>query len=123
MSVDDVAFARGARTAVTSKQEVEKAWEPQFIAEIASGKAPRVRPGADSALGRSATVADLLNTIESATWMSNRSRVDRRSSIRDAGRSRQHHDHPALHERTGELGCRINAVGARAARRAHRDDR
>jgi integrase len=59
--VDDFAFARGARAAVTSKQEAEKTWEPKFIAEIASGKDPRVRPGADSALGRSATVADLLN--------------------------------------------------------------
>jgi hypothetical protein len=28
-----------------SKQEAEKAWQPKFIAEIASGKDPRVAPG------------------------------------------------------------------------------
>ena len=45
MPVDDFAFARGATSAVTSKQEAEKAWQPKFIAEIASGKDPRVAPG------------------------------------------------------------------------------
>ena len=42
MPVDDFAFARGATSSVTSKQEAEKGWEPRFIAEIASGKDPRV---------------------------------------------------------------------------------
>ena len=59
MPVDDFAFARGATTAVTSKQEAEKAWEPKFIAEIASGKDPRVAPGPQAATGKPATVAEL----------------------------------------------------------------
>ena len=46
MPVDDFAFARGATAPVTSKQEAEKSWEPKFIAEIASGKDPRVAPSA-----------------------------------------------------------------------------
>ena len=45
MPVDDFAFARGATAPVTSKQEAEKVWEPKFIAEIASGKDPRMCPG------------------------------------------------------------------------------
>jgi hypothetical protein len=44
MPVDDFAFARGATAPVSSKQEAEKVWEPKFIAEMASGKAPRVVP-------------------------------------------------------------------------------
>src|SRR5687768_7906775 len=42
MPVDDFALARGATAPVTSKQEAEKVWEPKFIAEIVSGKDPRV---------------------------------------------------------------------------------
>jgi len=44
-----------------SKQEAEKVWEPKFIAEIASGKDPRVVPGRDAASGKPTTVAELLN--------------------------------------------------------------
>lgn len=60
MPVDDFAFARGATASVASKQEAEKAWEPKFIAEIASGKDPRILPGRDTVAGKPATVADLL---------------------------------------------------------------
>jgi hypothetical protein len=59
MPVDDFAFARGARAPVTSKQEAEKVWEPKFIAEIASGRDPRIKPGRDAA-GQARTVRDLL---------------------------------------------------------------
>jgi hypothetical protein len=59
MPVDDFAFARGAMSAVTSKQEAEKAWEPKFIAEIVSGKDPRVAPGPQTTAGKPATVAEL----------------------------------------------------------------
>ncbi len=60
MPVDDFAFARGAMSSVTSKQEAEKNWEPKFIAEIASGKDPRVAPAPERLKGKPATVADLL---------------------------------------------------------------
>src|SRR4051794_9611134 len=43
MSVDDFALTRGAKLPVASKQEAEKVWQPKFIAEIVSGKDPRVR--------------------------------------------------------------------------------
>jgi hypothetical protein len=59
MPVDDFAFARGATAAITSKQEAEKVWEPKFIAEIASGKDPRVAPQRESDAGKPATVAEL----------------------------------------------------------------
>jgi len=52
MPVDDFAFARGATAAMSSKQEAEKVWEPKFIAEIASGKNPRVAPGRPTAGGQ-----------------------------------------------------------------------
>src|SRR5207248_799927 len=60
MPVDDFAFARGAAAPVTSKQEAEKTWEPKFIAEIASGKDPRVAPGRETLAGKPATVVELL---------------------------------------------------------------
>lgn len=60
MPVDDFAFARGATAPVASKQEAEKIWGPKFIAEIASGKDPRVVPGREAAPAQPATVADLL---------------------------------------------------------------
>lgn len=60
MPVDDFAFARGATTSVTSKQEAEKHWEPKFIAEIAAGKDPRIAPARTAKADRSMTVADLL---------------------------------------------------------------
>jgi integrase len=60
MPVDDFAFPRGAKAPVTSKQEAEKVWEPKFIAEIASGKDPRVAPGCERAIDCPATVAHLL---------------------------------------------------------------
>jgi integrase len=59
MPVDDFAFARGATAAITSKQEAEKVWEPKFIAEVASGKDPRVAPGRPTAAGQPATIAEL----------------------------------------------------------------
>ena len=55
MPVDDFAFARGATAAITSKQEAEKVWEPKFIAEIASGKDPRVAPGRPTTAGQPTT--------------------------------------------------------------------
>jgi hypothetical protein len=61
MPVDDFAFARGANAPVASKQEAEKVWQPKFIAEIVSGKDPRVAPDREAATDRPATVADLLN--------------------------------------------------------------
>jgi hypothetical protein len=59
MPADDFAFARGATASVTSKQDAEKVWEPKFIAEIASGKDPRIVPARVSTAGRPTTVADL----------------------------------------------------------------
>jgi hypothetical protein len=61
MPVDDFAFARGATTSITSKQEAEKVWEPKFIAEIAAGSDPRIGPDRNCALEPTATVANLLN--------------------------------------------------------------
>jgi len=60
MPVDDFALARGAIAPVTSKQEAEKVWEPKFIAEIVSGKDPRVPLERENPRDRPATVADLL---------------------------------------------------------------
>lgn len=54
---------------------------------------------------------------------SRRSACDRAVFARRCNRTREHHDHAALHERTGELARRIDAAGARAARRARRHDR
>jgi len=59
MPVDDFAFARGARAPITSKQEAEKVWEPKFIAEIASGRDPRINPRRATA-DEARTVRDLL---------------------------------------------------------------
>src|SRR5947199_10059172 len=59
MPVDDFAFARGATAPTTSKQEAEKNWEPKFIAEIASGKDPRLAPDRDRKTAKVPTVADL----------------------------------------------------------------
>jgi integrase len=60
MPVDDFALTRGATAPVTSKQEAEKVWEPKFIAEIISGKDPRVPLEPENSPERPATVADLL---------------------------------------------------------------
>jgi integrase len=60
MPVDDFAFARGATAAITSKQEAEKVWEPKFIAEIASGKDPRIATDREGPAERPATIAELL---------------------------------------------------------------
>ena len=60
MPVDDFALARGATAPVTSKQEAEKVWQPKFIAEIVSGKDPRVPIERETKFDRPATVADLL---------------------------------------------------------------
>jgi len=60
MPVDDFALARGATAPVTSKQEAEKVWEPKFIAEIVSGKDPRVPIERETKFDRPTTVADLL---------------------------------------------------------------
>lgn len=61
MPVDDFALARGATTPVTSKQEAEKVWEPRFIAEVVSGRDPRVGPNPPDAVPRPLTVAALLD--------------------------------------------------------------
>jgi len=60
MPVDDFGLTRGATAPVTSKQETEKVWEPKFIAEIVSGKDPRVPIERETKFERPATVADLL---------------------------------------------------------------
>src|SRR5262245_43766131 len=60
MPVNDFAFARGAKAPVASKQEAQKVWEPKFIAEIASGRDPRILPERERNRDRPATVADLL---------------------------------------------------------------
>jgi len=60
MPVDDFAFARGAAAPVASKEQAAKVWEPKFIAEIVSGKDPRVVPERKATAERAATVADLL---------------------------------------------------------------
>ncbi len=60
MPVDDFALARGAMALVTSKQEAEKVWEPKFIAEIVSGKDPRMPIERETKFERPTTVADLL---------------------------------------------------------------
>jgi hypothetical protein len=56
MPVDDFALARGATAPVTSKQEAEKVWEPKFIAEIVSGKDPRVPIERETKFERPTTV-------------------------------------------------------------------
>ena len=61
MPVDDFALARGATALVASKQEAEKVWEPKFIAEIGSGRDPRVALEGEVAPDQPTTVADLLN--------------------------------------------------------------
>jgi hypothetical protein len=60
MPVDDFALARSATAPVASKEEAAKVWEPKFIAEIVSGKDPRIAPEPKEATERPATVADLL---------------------------------------------------------------
>ena len=63
MSVDDFALTRGAKAPVTSKQEAEKVWEPMFIAEVVSGKDPRVNQPErqERPSQQAATVADLFH--------------------------------------------------------------
>jgi integrase len=60
MTVDNFAFARMAKASVTSKQEAEKVWESKFIAEIVSGRDPRIVPKREHDQTRPVTVADLL---------------------------------------------------------------
>jgi integrase len=60
MPVNDFALARGATAPITSKQEAEKAWEPKFIAEIASGKDPRILPECKKPTATLTTIGDLL---------------------------------------------------------------
>src|SRR5438105_2977557 len=44
MSVDTFAMARGATERIDVKQTAERIWEPKFIAEILSGRDPRIPP-------------------------------------------------------------------------------
>jgi len=44
MNVDDFAMARGATERIDAKQTAERVWEPKFLAEIVSGRDPRVPP-------------------------------------------------------------------------------
>lgn len=60
MPVDEFALKRGATAPVLSKQEATKVWEPKFIAELVSGKDPRVALAPENPLERPITVADLL---------------------------------------------------------------
>ncbi len=60
MSVDEFALARGATERIDAKQTAERIWEPKFLADIMSGRDPRVPPNvAKSAAGM--TVAELLD--------------------------------------------------------------
>lgn len=77
MPVDDFALARGATAPVTSKQEAEKAWEPKFIAEIVSGRDPRVPIERETTFERPTTVADLLKLYRTRYVESSRSRAER----------------------------------------------
>ena len=77
MPVDDFALARGATAPITSKQEAEKVWEPKFIAEIVSGKDPRVPIERETKFERPTTVADLLKLYRTRYVESSRSRVGR----------------------------------------------
>src|SRR4051812_35886344 len=60
MRADDFAFARGATAPVASKEEAAKVWEPKFIAEIVSGKDPRLAPERKEVPKPLTTVAQLL---------------------------------------------------------------
>jgi len=44
MNVDDFVMARGATERIDAKQTAERVWEPKFLAEIVSGRDPRVPP-------------------------------------------------------------------------------
>src|SRR4051812_34098982 len=44
MNVDDFAMVRGATEKIEAKQTAERVWEPKFVAEIVSGRDPRVPP-------------------------------------------------------------------------------
>jgi hypothetical protein len=60
MSVDEFAMARGATERIDAKQAAERIWEPTFVAEIVSGRDPRVPPNVPKkAVG--VTVADFLD--------------------------------------------------------------
>ena len=61
MRVDDFALARGATEPVSSKQTAEHVWAPKFLAEIVSGKDPRVAPDQKRRSGAIKTIADLLD--------------------------------------------------------------
>jgi integrase len=60
MPVNAFALARGATERIDSKQAAERMWEPKFVAEIMSGRDPRVPPNVPKpAVG--VTVADFLD--------------------------------------------------------------
>lgn len=60
MSVDEFALARGATECIDTKQTAERVWEPKFVAEIMSGRDPRVAPNVSKTTGGS-TVAEFLD--------------------------------------------------------------
>ena len=60
MPVNDYAIPRGATERVTSKQTIKDVWWPKFVAEVVSGKDPRIAPTAAQGPAP-ATVADLLD--------------------------------------------------------------
>jgi integrase len=60
MNVDDFAMARGATEKIDAKQTAERVWQPKFVAEIVSGRDPRVPPNTSkTAVGM--TVAGFLD--------------------------------------------------------------
>ena len=61
MRVDDFALARGATEPVASKQTAEHVWEPKFLAEVVSGRDPRVGPEQKGKRGATKPVADLFD--------------------------------------------------------------
>ncbi len=61
MRVADFALVRGGTEPITSKQVAERVWEPKFLAEIAAGRDPRVRPAPLRPAEATLTVADVLN--------------------------------------------------------------
>jgi len=61
MRVDDFALVRGATEPIRSKQTAERVWEPRFLAEIAAGRDPRVKPIPPAKTPEALTVAAFLD--------------------------------------------------------------
>ncbi len=60
MPIDEFALPRGASEPVTSKEAAVKVWEPKFLAEVVSGRDPRIPPNVPR-LAVGITIADFLD--------------------------------------------------------------